>query len=101
MLFSISKQSLPALPGKLFNKKSLNGKSDELKNLGFTPAKLFISDSMCHERAGKIRFSGAQKSVFLKPSSGEHCAPRNFVLLVTLESTRARLIVYLVMHQMK
>ena len=34
--------------------------------------------------AGKIRFSGEQKSVLLKASSGEHCAPRNFVLLVTL-----------------
>ena len=33
----------------IFKKKSLNGKSDELKNLGFTSAKLFISDSMCHE----------------------------------------------------
>ena len=33
----------------IFKKKSLNGKSDELKNLGFTLAKLFISDSMCHE----------------------------------------------------
>ena len=33
----------------IFKKKSLNGKSDELKNLGFTSAKLFSSDSMCHE----------------------------------------------------
>ena len=33
----------------IFNKKSLNGKSEELKNLGFMPAKLFVSDSMCHE----------------------------------------------------
>ena len=33
----------------IFKKKSLNGKSDEFKNLGFTSAKLFISDSMCHE----------------------------------------------------
>ena len=33
----------------IFKKKSLNGKSDELKNLGFTSAKLFISDSMCHK----------------------------------------------------
>ena len=30
----------------IFKKKSLNGESDELKNLGFTSAKLFISDSM-------------------------------------------------------
>ena len=33
----------------IFKKKSLNGKSDELKILGFASAKLFISDSMCHE----------------------------------------------------
>ena len=33
----------------IFKKKSLNGKSDELKNLGFTSAKLFISGSMCQE----------------------------------------------------
>ena len=33
----------------IFKKKSLNGKSDKLKNLGFTSVKLFISDSMCHE----------------------------------------------------
>ena len=33
----------------IFKKKSLNGKSDELKNLGFTSAKLFISDLMCYE----------------------------------------------------
>ena len=32
-----------------FWKKSLIGKSDELKNLGFTSAKLFLSDSMGHE----------------------------------------------------
>ena len=33
----------------IFKKKSLNGKSDELKNLVFTSARLFISDSMYHE----------------------------------------------------
>ena len=33
----------------IFKKKSLNGKSDELKNLVFTSEKLFISDSMYHE----------------------------------------------------
>ena len=32
----------------IFKKKSLNRKSDKLKNLGFMPVK-FISDSMCHE----------------------------------------------------
>ena len=33
----------------IFKKKSLKWKSEELKNLGVTSAKLFISDSMCHE----------------------------------------------------
>ena len=33
----------------VFKKKSLNEISDELKNLGFTLAKLFISDLMCYE----------------------------------------------------
>ena len=33
----------------IFKKKSLNGKSDKLKNLGFTSVKLFMSDLMCHE----------------------------------------------------
>ena len=33
----------------IFKKKSLNWKSDELKNLGFPSAKLFISDLMCHD----------------------------------------------------
>ena len=33
----------------IFKNKSLNGKSDELKNLWFTSAKLLISDLMCHE----------------------------------------------------
>ena len=33
----------------IFKKKSLNGKSDELKNLVFTSEELFISDSMYHE----------------------------------------------------
>ena len=32
-------------------------------------------------RAGKIRFSGAWKSVLLKPSLEKRCAPHNFVLL--------------------
>ena len=50
--------------------------------------------------AGKIRFSGVQKSVLLKASSGEHCVPHNFVHLVTLQGTCVGLIVYLVVHQM-
>ena len=44
-------------------------------------------------RAGKIRFSSRRKSVLLNASSGERCAPRNFVLLVTLGGTRVHLIV--------
>ena len=32
----------------------------------------------------KIWFSGAQEFVLLKASSGERCAPHNFVHLVTL-----------------
>ena len=49
----------------------------------------------------KNRFTGAQKSVLLKASSGVRCALRNFVQLVTLRGTRVRLIVYLLVHQMK
>ena len=52
-------------------------------------------------RAGKIRFSGTQKSVLLKASSVEHCAPHNFALLVTLGSLCVHLIVYLAVYQMK
>ena len=37
-----------------FKKKSLNGKSDELENLGFMSEKLFISDSMCHENNDQL-----------------------------------------------
>ena len=47
-------------------------------------------------RARKIRFSGTRKSVLLKASSGEHCASRNFVLLVALGGTCVCLIAYLV-----
>ena len=46
-------------------------------------------------------FSDTRKSVLLKTSSGERCAPRNFVLLLTLVSTRVRLIVYLAVYQMR
>ena len=52
-------------------------------------------------RAEKIRFLGTQKSVFLKPSEGEHCAPHNFVLFVTLQGAHVHLILYFVVHQMK
>ena len=46
--------------------------------------------------ARKIKFSDTQKSVLLKANSGEHCAPCNFVLLMTLGGTHVHLIVYLV-----
>ena len=46
-------------------------------------------------RVGKIRFFRERKSVLLKASSREHCAPRNFVLLVTLRSKSVCLTVYL------
>ena len=52
-------------------------------------------------RAAKISFAGARKPVLIKASSGKRCAPRNFVQLVTLRDTHVRLIVYLVVHQMK
>ena len=55
----------------------------------------------CLPRAGQIKFSGARTSVLLKASSGERCEPRNFVHLVTLRGARIRLIVHLVVHQMK
>ena len=51
-------------------------------------------------RTGKIRFSGARKSVLLKASSRERCVPQNFVYLATFRGTRVHLIVYLV-YQMK
>ena len=52
-------------------------------------------------RAGKISFSDARKSVLLKATSKEHCMPRNFVHFVTLRGTCVRLIVYLVLQEMK
>ena len=45
---------------------------------------------MFHEMyimAGKMRFSGARKSVLRKASSGERCAPSKFVHLVALPCT--------------
>ena len=53
------------------------------------------------ELTGLDRFSGARKSVLLKASSGECCAPQNFVHLATFRGTHAHLIVYLVVHQRK
>ena len=52
-------------------------------------------------KAGKIRFFGTGKSMLLKASPREHCAPCNFVLLVTLGGTQVCLTVYLIMNQMK
>ena len=52
-------------------------------------------------KVGKNRFFGTGKSMLLKASSGEHCAPCNFVLLATLGGTQVHLTVYLIMNQMK
>ena len=54
-----------------------------------------------HYRAGKIRFSGERKFVLLKASSGDRCAPHNFVLPVTLRSKSVCLTIYLTVHQIK
>ena len=68
----------------------------ELANISnYHPSQVYIV------MAGKIRFSAALKSILLKASSGEHCVSRNFVHLVTLQGTGVRLIVYLVLHQIK
>ena len=45
---------------------------------------LSISVLCVASRAGKIRFSGEQKSVLHKASSGERGVPRNFVPLLIL-----------------
>ena len=52
-------------------------------------------------RTGKITFSGKWKSVLLKASSGERCAPCNFVFLVALGGTRVCFIVFLTVYQIK
>ena len=52
-------------------------------------------------RTGKITFSGKWKSVLLKASSGERCAPRNFVFLVALGGTHICFIVFLTVYQIK
>ena len=49
-------------------------------------------------RAGKIRNSGAWKTMLLAIRSGAHCVPRNFVPLVRLWETHICLIVYLVVY---
>ena len=50
-------------------------------------------------RAAKIKFSGTCKSMLLKASSAEHCAPSNFVLLLTLGGTLIHLIMYFTVYQ--
>ena len=57
--------------------------------------------SLSKIRAGKIRFSGAQKPMLINANSGEHCAPCNFVHLLTLQFTHVHRIVYLIVHQIK
>ena len=52
-------------------------------------------------RAGNIWFSGTRKSVLLKESSGERCAPRNFVPRMMLRGTHVCLIVCFGVHQIK
>ena len=64
-------------------------------------SRILLDRSTVRDMDGKNRFTGAQKSVLLKASSGVRCALRNFVQLVTLRGTRVRLIVYLLVHQMK
>ena len=64
-------------------------------------SRILLDRSTVRDMDGKNRFTGVQKSVLLKASSGERCALRNFVQLVTLRGTRVRLIVYLLVHQMK
>ena len=58
-------------------------------------SRILSNRSTVLDMAGKNRFTGAKKSVLLKASSGD------FVHLVTLRGTRVRLIVYIVVHQMK
>ena len=60
-----------------------------------------VTNKITESGMEKIRFSGAQKSVFLIASSGKHCAPHNFGLLVMLGGKHVCLIVYLIMYQMK
>ena len=62
------------------------------KKPGFLSEKLKTLMSSNY-RAGKIRFSGAQKSVLLRVSSGKRCAPQSFVHLVTFRGTHGHLIV--------
>ena len=54
----------------------------------------------------KIQFSGLERLGFLvhmllKASSGERCAPQNFVHLAIFWGTRVHLSAYLVVHQIK
>ena len=70
--------------------------------INFDISKLIQSNLLFKSnKTGKIRFSGARKSVLVKATSGERCVPQNFVHLATFRGTRVHLIVYLVVHQMK
>ena len=72
-----------------------------LRNFTNNRKKTYRAAALATHRAGKNWFSGAQNSMLPKASSGEPCAPRNFVLLVTLRGTSVHLVVYLVVHHMK
>ena len=52
---------------------------NNLKNQNFEKMKKTPEDILHLHKAGKISFSGARKSVLLKASSGEHCAPCDFM----------------------
>ena len=62
---------------------------------------MLTTSKFLRRNARKIRFFGARKSVLLKASSGEYCAPQNFVHLRIFRGTQVHLIVYLVVHQIK
>ena len=66
--------------------------SEEASMLIWTNFESFAITYLIKYRAGKIRFSGTQKSMLLKASSGECCASCNFVLLVTLRGSFIRFI---------
>ena len=62
---------------------------------------LRFCSNLAEIKAGKIRFSGAQKSMLFKAKSGERCVPCNSVHLVTLCGTCVCLTVYLIVHEME
>ena len=87
--------------GKQFLAETYNETQNEPKHFLYASVLPSGAEIAAVNRTGKIRFSGARKSVLLKTSSGECCAPQNFVHLVTFRGTRVHLIVYLIVHQMK